>query len=373
MKTRKIAQCDNLLDASFSPATKKGFLDNFSNNAEITSKKLDFNDSISLKQNPNLSKKQYDIIRNDLEKNSIKILSSRSLSRYSKTFFENIPIEINENTTSIDPSFMIEESFNLICENQNIKIASTDRIRFVIKWGGDGSNIPEVKFKNDPPNYSDSQIFMVSICPLMLYLNNEKIWQNSKPGSPNFCRPILIKYERESDQSTHEIFNLYSSKLKFGAGFLEKYPYSLLESLPTMIDQKVFNALSQGHFAENGIFKNAASTRCPLCFEICHKIPKDKHIYEKFDIISPDKSKYGLSTLHFLINIVKHLLFKIGRKYFDDEYPEKENIIKIYPNIIKNYNLDLSRTKNGYGTTINGNIARKIFYNFLIYVSCLRK
>ena len=51
----------------------------------------------------------------------------------------------------------------------------------------------------------------------------------------------------------------------------------------------MLDVLSQGYFAENGIFENAASTRCPLCFQICHKIPKDKHINENFDVISPDK------------------------------------------------------------------------------------
>ena len=60
-------------------------------------------------------------------------LTSTSLSRYSKTLFENIPIEINENKTSIDPSFMIEESFNLICDTQNLKTGSIDRIRISVK------------------------------------------------------------------------------------------------------------------------------------------------------------------------------------------------------------------------------------------------
>ena len=231
----KLKACSNLLDVSFSPSTIQGFrAKEHSDHSELNSaKKLDLNECINLKLKPDLSKKQYDEVRDVIGPNLL-IFSSRHVSRLNKNFYDLLPIEISETKMYIPPSYLVEECFELIVENQNIKILTTDSVRFVLKWGGDGSNVPEVRFRNDPTDFSDMQIFMCSISPLFIFVNGVKFWSNSKPGSPYLCRPFLVEFCKENDQYTKNIIEYFGSKINFSADFISKHPNFKVDSFPTM-------------------------------------------------------------------------------------------------------------------------------------------
>lgn len=53
--------------------------------------------------------------------------------------------------------------------------------------------------KNIEDGESDEAIFMRSLVPLKLPAGSEVVWQNPKPCSTMYCRPIQFKFRKESE------------------------------------------------------------------------------------------------------------------------------------------------------------------------------
>lgn len=72
------------------------------------------------------------------------------------------------------------------------------------KWGCDGSKQTQIMQKFEDISDSDSNIFQSSMVPLRLVCktNNRVIWQNPTPSSPRYCRPIRIRFVKESSDIT---------------------------------------------------------------------------------------------------------------------------------------------------------------------------
>ncbi|KAK9721246.1 hypothetical protein QE152_g21639 [Popillia japonica] len=82
-----------------------------------------------------------------------------------------------------------------------------DSFQFFVKFECDGSSGQsqyKQSFTSATHNAGDSKVFISSIVPLQLYAktlhNQEKIilWQNPRPGSTRFCRPIRFQFISES-------------------------------------------------------------------------------------------------------------------------------------------------------------------------------
>ena len=96
------------------------------------------------------------------------------------------------------------------------------KIEFFCKWGGDGSSgqsqyMQLFKAAKQPQsesievpeeeNFSEQNLFLFSMVPLRLFgttATNEKVifWENTKPSSTKFCRPLKFKYIKETTEST---------------------------------------------------------------------------------------------------------------------------------------------------------------------------
>lgn len=74
----------------------------------------------------------------------------------------------------------------------------------IVKWGCDGSQQTEFKEKFLDDTSSDANIFQSSMVPLQLIcaINKKVIWKNSTPSSPRFCRPIRIRFVKETQDVT---------------------------------------------------------------------------------------------------------------------------------------------------------------------------
>lgn len=139
-------------------------------------------------------------------------------------------------------------------------------LELISKWGCDGSQQAEYKQKFSRNNDSDCNVFQTSFVPLRLIcsINRKVIWQNPTPSSPRYCRPIRIRFVKESVDVINDEVNYMQTKIenlietKIERNITISVKHTLLF---TMIDSKVCNATT--------------STRSTMKCYICGATSKD--------------------------------------------------------------------------------------------------
>lgn len=125
------------------------------------------------------------------------------------------------------------------------------------------------------------------------------------PSSPRFCRPIRVRFVRETnDVTTEEIVYienqancLANTEMRLSSGDLAKIAHTLI---PTMVDGKVCNAATG----------TASTMRCYICGETS----KDFNNLTKKKAANPETYKFGLSILHSRISffeLILHIAYKL--------------------------------------------------------------
>lgn len=71
-------------------------------------------------------------------------------------------------------------------------------LSLITKWGFDGTT-GHTQYKQAFLDYSvsDSHALITALVPLLLCFKDKIIWQNPKPSSTRYCRPLKIKYIKE--------------------------------------------------------------------------------------------------------------------------------------------------------------------------------
>lgn len=92
----------------------------------------------------------------------------------------------------------------------NVKIPlGINKLELHCKWGADGSsghceyNQTPVKTETDINGvYNDADLFLITLVPIYLRNLNEGkqeiLWENPRPSSTRFCRPLKLIYKKES-------------------------------------------------------------------------------------------------------------------------------------------------------------------------------
>lgn len=166
----------------------------------------------------------------------------------------------------------------------------------VSKWGcDDASSQSRYKQKLDSAD-DDSSIFMTSLVPLKIMCEDITVWENQKPCSPAFCRPMQFQFVKESEavmkaevtEMEKQISDLRPTEYE-----TNKVTHDLMM---TMVDVKICTYLSEAK-------SNAA------CY-ICLAKPTEMNNLELVEkrVTSPEMLKFGLSTLHARINVMGCLL-----------------------------------------------------------------
>ncbi|KAK4876059.1 hypothetical protein RN001_012481 [Aquatica leii] len=177
------------------------------------------------------------------------------------------------------------------------------------KWGCDGSQQTTFKQKFLNNSDSDANIFQSLFVPLQLSCGHEKklIWQNPLPSSPRHCRPIRIRFVKETADISKEEISYIENKINLleptqitqvNKKFLVKHVMMF-----TMVDAKVCNA--------------ATDTKSTMKCYICGATSKDFNNLSARKQINEDALKFGLSTLHAKIRLfeaVLHLAYKLPVK-----------------------------------------------------------
>ncbi|CAH0381175.1 unnamed protein product [Bemisia tabaci] len=290
----------------------------------------------------------------------------------------NDAIKITEISGEISLQALLDITTNRLLEAEWTKYESslinhrTDNphtLHFLWKYGFDGSsNQSEYnqKFSEEFKDSSDKNLFVICAVPLILRAANGQpggiFWQNPKPASPQYCRPIKFIFKKEEDDFVldqlasleSEIANLVPTKvIKDGVNIEVSYTLKL-----TMLDTKMCNCLSG---------TKSAST-CYLCGILPSKANDLKLAFSK----TPRTDLYclGLSTLHAWIKIFElllHIAYRLKLKKWRIIIPaekvikneEKKRIQREF----KEIGLIVDQPKQGGGNSNCGNTARRFFKN----------
>ena len=220
--------------------------------------RLSGDEALSVLVEAQLTKHQYKIIQEQDKKRFPpygKVLEAKKRC-YPKPEF----ITVTGRSAEVKLQAILDHTVDCIRNMQNDVILSltTEQLNSLLlisKWGCDGSSghsqYKQV-FENDGD--SDSSIFVTSFVPLQLISdepNSSKkiiVWQNPRPASPRFCRPVRLQFIQEtSDIITQEKLYIETqiNELRPSCININNTEISIKHHLKfTMIHGKICNAAS---------------------------------------------------------------------------------------------------------------------------------
>ena len=354
-----------LKEITISPTRATKYKKAFSKNLNIEKRtQISPLQALSLFIDANLSRNQYEIIRSANKK----LYPSYSILQ--RTKIDCYPDEESFKITETCAEINVKDLLHLTVSRLLISlgdvletISDEERCAFILrcKWGCDGSQQAQYKQKFENDSYSDAYIFQSSFVPLQLIcsINNKIIWQNRTPSSPRYCRPMRIRFVKESAEIITEEIDYIKNALKSikssdvtlnGKTFSVKH-----EMLLTMVDGKVCNAVT--------------CTKSTMRCYICGQTSKDFNDLSKKEHIKPETLEFGLSILHARIRIFEnllHLAYKLPVQKWRLTTKEENEIVSRRKTIIqetfkRKLGLIVDIPKPGYGNTNDGNTSRRFF------------
>ena len=226
------------------------------------------------------------------------------------------------------------------------------------KWGCDGSQQTQFNQKFEDDSNSDASIFQCSMVPLQLTcgVNKKVIWQNPTPSSPRFCRPIRIRFIKETaDVIAEEIAYMENKIAGLKPTQLQDIAVEHVMML-TMIDGKVCNA--------------ATTTKSTMRCYICGATSRQFNDLDRTCVDNQSSYKFGLSILHARIRCFEsllHLSYKLPVKKWQKRLNEDEKRLisdrkkKIQDEFKSKMGILVDIPKVGFGNTNNGNTSRRFF------------
>lgn len=320
--------------------------------------------SLSVFINANLTRKQYNIIRNA----SPKVYPCYSLLQKAKEkcYPKKDAYRVTESCSEIKLQDILDHTATRLCEYldevlESIPMQERTNLELISKWGCDGSQQHTFKQKFEDSTGNDAYIFQSSFVPIRLCANmgdqKKIIWQNPVPSSPRFCRPIRIRFVHETSEVTKNEIKYINDQIKdltetevLGVNLKIKHTLLL-----TMVDAKVCNAAT-----------NTLSTM--RCY-ICNETSKDFNKLNTKREDNPDTFKFGLSILHARIRLfesILHLAYKIpiGKwqaRSVEEKQLVKETKMRIQKDLKEKMSLLVDVPKAGLGSTNDGNTSRRFF------------
>lgn len=201
---------------------------------------------------------------------------------------------VSEDGAVIKLQALLDLTVTRLISAHNIIVETGTKLKLISKWGFDGAS-GQSNYKQ-PGDFDDSSIFMTCMVPLRL-LNemNTVIWENDRPSSTFYCRPIMFKYIKE----TKEVVMSEMSRIREQIETLEptRMGDSLIshDMLLTMIDGKITSIIS-----------DTSSAAC----DICNAKPSEMNNLSSIRAKQKNEEiyQYGLSSLHAWIRCMECLL-----------------------------------------------------------------
>lgn len=333
--------------------------------------------ALSLLIENNLSKSRYNNIRaTSLDHNSVLYPPYHQVSKAKEQCYpRRDEIFIDECKAEVKLQALLDHTAERILLSQKdvIKSISVDAVReleLMCKWGCDGTSGQSTfkqKFNDNEGTKTDANIFFTSLVPLQLHTFDESknkiiIWKNPRPSSHRFCRPIKLQFLHETASTTRDEVHFIKEQERNletlqttvdGNQLSVSYKLSL-----TMIDGKVCNSVTD----------TSSSQRCYLCQCTSKEFNDIDKVLKKE--INEDNLEYGVSSLHAWIRLFEcllHISYKLDTKKWQNRGVDKESIATRKKNIQSSFRQQLGllvdQPKQGYGSTNDGNTARRFFEN----------
>lgn len=273
-------------------------------------------------------------------------------------------ILITETRAEIKLQAILDKTAQRLVQAQEevIKTIPDSCFTLISKWGCDGSSGHsnyKQKFQNTED--TDEFLFIFSFVPLQLVNGSNIIWQNPRPSSTMYCRPIKFIFAKETPEltlsETDKIFDEINNLLPSICNFNSAEVSVTHELMLTMVDGKVCNALTETHSSQK-------------CY-ICGATPKMMNDEVRNFHSGENNYSFGLSTLHAWIRCFEcllHISYKLEIKKWQGRSAEDKAMIKERSDRIKQrfkneMGLNVDKVKPGSGSSNDGNTARRFFEN----------
>ncbi|XP_065092812.1 uncharacterized protein LOC135713609 [Ochlerotatus camptorhynchus] len=204
-------------------------------------------------------------------------------------------------------------------------------------------------------------MFITSLVPIKADVNGKVLFQNPRPSSTRFCRPVRIQLVSETTEVSinekkhieNQIDQLVPTVITVeGRTIIVRY-----EMVLTMVDGKVCNAVTG----------NKSSQTCYICNATPKLMNNLDSVTERVE--NSDAFQFGLSTLHAWIRFMEYFLHLSYRLEIKKWQVRGQNVqaMKIRKNQIqKRFKVEtgliVDKPKpGGSGTSNDGNTARRFF------------
>lgn len=310
-----------------------------------------------------LSVRKYNILRSVVNSIHKDCFPSLGLLTEQKKQYLPTNVKVNDFSAEVDIQELLQKTTYSILKLCNI-VNHNLNLKLICKWGMDGSaghSLYKQKFSENLK--TDEYMFLVALVPLKLVdeETGDNLWINLRPSSTLFCRPVKFAFIKETAELVREeerqintkINNLKPYKTSFNNWCLEiKFKMCF-----TMLDGSVGNILSG---------TNATSR----CF-ICGASPKEMNSEAVLNKTFPRENlRFGLSTLHCWIRFFEcllHIAYRLPIKSWQVKGENKQivenNKKRIQSEFRSKMALLVDKPKPGFGSTNDGNTARRFFKN----------
>lgn len=323
---------------------------------------LSAREALSLYVDLDLSERKYSVLRSTI--NSIHPNCFPSLYALKAEKKKILPeqVKVTETTAEVDLQNLLNKTSESIVNQLSPKKTTTATLK--CKYGFDGSSgHSNYKQAFSDGVSTDGSLFVIAFVPLQLVddENGEILWSNANPSSTFYCRPVKFTFAKETSQLIKEeeknmstaISNLNRFETNVnGFEFHVRFNFCF-----TMIDGKVCSTISE----------KGSST----CY-ICGAKPKEMNLENVTEKIpNTEGYRFGLSPLHCKIKVFEcllHIAYRLPLKVWQVREDTHKAIFEARVKGIKadfksKMGLTVDQPKPGFGSTNDGNTARKFFSN----------
>lgn len=250
--------------------------------------------ALSLMVNLKLSRWQYLTLRETIHKEVFLLPSyNRVLDAKQECYPSKDMILLCDEGAEVKLQALLDKTVSRLVTGYDLDFEAGSNLKLISKWGFDGassqSNYKQVGHEDD------SSVFMASLVPLKLLHNDSVAWENERPSSTAYCRPILFKFVKENKDTISAIKEHIDEQIaalhpsQFRDVFVDH------QLLLTMIDGKISSHLSE--------------TSAAVC-DICKAKPSEMNNLDIIKQKAPNQDiyNYGLSSLHAWIRCMECLL-----------------------------------------------------------------
>lgn len=321
--------------------------------------------ALSLYTSLDLSKQQYTVLKKTAQEENCALYPTYYQIQQGKQdcYPSQNSILVTDTFATITLQSLLDHTIKIILDSMQCNVSGN--LVLIGKCGFDGASGQSTykqKFLTDNSENDDSSIFMTAYVPLKLCFSNDHskiIWENPRPSSTFYCRPLNFQFIKESREVIQEAWQ----SLQDSINLLECTNVGNMSIkhvvLVTMIDGKICSTL--------------AGVKSSMVCYICGAKPTDMNNLNKVVEKKPDTEhyKFGMSSLHAWIRMMEcliHVSYNIEFKKWSarsDEEKEMKKMRKltIQQKFKKELGLTIDVVKQGVGTTNDGNTARRFFEN----------